>query len=601
MDVNATMDYYFQGGYNLNSRFRYAKRYSLNGSFDGGYSDLHTGQKGDPTYQSQRNWRFSLYHHQNIDPSMNLDANLTFMSSKNYINNTSINYNDLLTQDIQSNATLFKSWEESGNSLSLSYSRNQNLQTGNINELLPNLNFNVSQFYPFKRKSKIDPRDQKWYDLIGLSYTGQFENNRVKTGGNLNIHGGIQHNIGINASPKVGYFNISPRISYAEKWYNKRIERNFEKFPHYDSTGRISGYYDSLVTRSIHQINMVRTFNFGISASTRLFGIVQPNMLGIEAFRHTITPSISYNYHPDFSEPKWGYFGTYLDTNGRTVKYDKFTNEVFGGAGSGESQSINLTIGNLFEMKTQKDPTDTTSEAKKIQLLNLDASVGYDFTRDSLKLSNLSLSYRTQIGDFLSFAGGSNYSFYDYAYDKYGNAFQINKFLISQHKGLLKLTNFNFSISASLSAEKLKSKESAKAKKQQEEENEERPVFQGNNTGVYKEEAPDFQIPWNISVNYNYSLDKIYHTKRSNISVNLNTNLTKTWKLTFSTFYDIINRQFQSPTISIYKDLHCWEMSIYWNPIGTYRGYRFELRIKAPQLQDFKIERSRGQFQGRGF
>ena len=252
-------------------------------------------------------------------------------------------------------------------------------------------------------------------------------------------------------------------------------------------------------------------------------------------------------------------------------------------------------------MKTKKDPTDTTSEAKKIQLLNLDASVGYDFTEDSLRLSNLSLGYRTQIGEFLSFAGGSNYSFYDYAYDKEGNAHQINKFLISQNKGLLKLTNFNFSISASLSGEKLKGKEGKKPNKQEEEENEEGSTFQGNNTGIYKEESPDFEIPWNIAVNYSYNLNKINRTKNSNISVNLNANLTKTWKLSFSTYYDIFNKRFQSPTISIYKDLHCWEMSINWNPIGVYRGYRFELRIKASQLQDIKIERNRGQYQGRGF
>ena len=601
MDVNATMDYYFQGGYNLNSRFRYVKRYSLNGSIDGGYSDLHTGEKGDPTYHSQRNWKFSLNHHQDIDPTMNLDANITFLSSKNYINNTSTDYNDLLSQDIQSRATLFKSWEESGNSLSLSYSRTQYLQTGNISEILPDLNFNVSQFYPFKSKGRIDPKDQKWYDLIGVKYSGHFQNERNKTSGNLNIRGGIQHSIQINASPKIGYFSISPSISYNEKWYNKRIEKYYQKFPSYDSTGNISGYYDSLVTNDVHQINMIRTFSFGVSASTRMFGIVQPNILGVEAIRHTITPSLSYNYHPDFSEPKWGYYGSYLDTNGRTVKYDKFSKGIFGGAGSGESQSINLTVGNLFEMKTKKDPTDTTSEAKKIQLLNLDASVGYDFTEDSLRLSNLSLGYRTQIGEFLSFAGGSNYSFYDYAYDKEGNAHQINKFLISQNKGLLKLTNFNFSISASLSGEKLKGKEGKKPNKQEEEENEEGSTFQGNNTGIYKEESPDFEIPWNIAVNYSYNLNKINRTKNSNISVNLNANLTKTWKLSFSTYYDIFNKRFQSPTISIYKDLHCWEMSINWNPIGVYRGYRFELRIKASQLQDIKIERNRGQYQGRGF
>jgi hypothetical protein len=40
-------------------------------------------------------------------------------------------------------------------------------------------------------------------------------------------------------------------------------------------------------------------------------------------------------------------------------------------------------------------------------------------------------------------------------------------------------------------------------------------------------------------------------------------------------------------------------MNLNWNPIGAYRGYRLEIRVKAPQLQDLKVERSRGQFSGR--
>ena len=87
----------------------------------------------------------------------------------------------------------------------------------------------------------------------------------------------------------------------------------------------------------------------------------------------------------------------------------------------------------------------------------------------------------------------------------------------------------------------------------------------------------------------------------SNINFSLNTNLTKTWKLSLGAYYDFVTKKFQAPAINIYKDLHCWEMRITWNPIGAYRGYRFEIKLKAPQLQDFKIERRRGQFQGIGY
>ena len=41
--------------------------------------------------------------------------------------------------------------------------------------------------------------------------------------------------------------------------------------------------------------------------------------------------------------------------------------------------------------------------------------------------------------------------------------------------------------------------------------------------------------------------------------------------------------------IGLAHDLHCWEMSFNWVPTGIYRGFKFELRIKAPQLQDIKV------------
>jgi len=35
--------------------------------------------------------------------------------------------------------------------------------------------------------------------------------------------------------------------------------------------------------------------------------------------------------------------------------------------------------------------------------------------------------------------------------------------------------------------------------------------------------------------------------------------------------------------------LHCWFMNFIWNPIGTYTGFRFEIRVKASMLQDLKL------------
>ncbi|MDR3609828.1 MAG: putative LPS assembly protein LptD, partial [Ignavibacteriaceae bacterium] len=445
MDVNLYSTYFTRGSYDLDSRFRYAKRYYYSGNIQADYIYRKNGNPADPNYSTSADYNFTLNHNQTIDPTMRLDANLQY-SSQNYSTKNVTNFNELLQNNIYSNATLFKNWEESGNSLSLSYSRTQNLQSGDINEILPNLTFSMAQKYPFKGKDVTN--DQKWYELFGVSYSGQFENSRVKSGGDLSIRGGFNHQISTSFSPKIGYFNFTPNFSYNEKWYNKYTVEEMIKSPF---TGN-----DTLNIRDAHKLNAVRTFNAGLSAQTKFYGIFNPDVFGIASIRHTVNPSISYNYAPDFSKSGWGYYSSYVDTLGVVRRYDKFQREIFGGVSSGEQQNLGFSLTNIFEMKTKVDPTDTTSKEKKIQLLNLSANINYNFAADSLRFSDLTLSYRTQVGELLNLSGSTSFTPYDYS----GTISKINTFLVNEGKGLLRMTNLSFSISTAISGEKLKSKES---------------------------------------------------------------------------------------------------------------------------------------------
>jgi hypothetical protein len=324
---------------------------------------------------------------------------------------------------------------------------------------------------------------------------------------------------------------------------------------------------------------------------------VQPNILGISAIRHTVNPSLSYSFSPDFSEPFWGYYDTYINSEGEEVKYNKFEREIFGSPGQGETQSLSFRVSNIFELKTTVDPTDTTSKENKIQLLNLDASINYNFAADSVRFSPLSLGFRTQVGNWFSFNGNSSYTLYET--NQFGQ--NIDKFLISQGRGLFRLTNFSFSVSTSLSGEKLKSS-GAKSQTTAYQEDE----FQLGRAdqiykGIYDNEDPDFTIPWDITLNYNYSLDKRNPANivtRSNLSSSLNFNLTPNWKFSFNGSYDFDRKEFAAPQVRISRDLHCWILNFTWNPIGTYRGYSLEIKVKAPQLQDLKVTKRDRFFSG---
>jgi lipopolysaccharide assembly outer membrane protein LptD (OstA) len=607
MDLTLTADYYFKGGYGLRSRFRYNERYDFNGELSGGFSRTILSED-TPNESDNFQWNINLFHHQDITPTAKIDANLQFMTNE-YLNNNSVNLNDQIKQDIYSNATFTKRWE-SGNNLTINYNRTQNLGSGDLTELLPNVSFNKVQTYPFKKEGS-SKRDESWYELIGYSYAGRFKLERkVFTIGSVadsterdttDFRTGFDHSVKINASPKIGYFNISPSISYNEKWYNEILQKT--TVPNADSakTGRPLKTKDTIS----EELNAVRTFNFALTARTRIFGMAQPGVLGIKAFRHTLEPSITYSLRPDFSSDFWGYYDSYINEYGEEVKYDKFGRNIFSGTGSaGQQQNLSYSIGNIFEIKTEKDPTDTTSQEEKIRLLNWNVTQSYNFAADSIRLSDLSMRFRTQVGELLNLQASTTHTFYDYVKDETGRTNRVDQFLVSNGKGLARMTNFTLNISTSLSGDKIsgENRDGRQTGGQMPGDDRISSFEKSDYIQMFDDLDPDFSIPWNLSLNYNYSYshrdpfsDK---TVSQSIGINAGFSLTQNWKFTARLNYDIERDEITAPQITIYRDLHCWEMNFTWNPIGNYSGFRFEIRLKAQQLQDLKLTKSEGRYSG---
>ncbi len=587
MDWNIRGDGYTKGSYTFYSDFRYALRYNFGGSISGSFGHVVgvNTEKSDPTYSVQDVFNVHVSHGQDFNPTTRLTVDFTFMSGS-YFQNTSNSLNDLLRQNVVSNATLTKYWEGTPNSMTVNFHRDQNLvpTAGSVelSEILPSISFNRSQSFPF-RSSTSGSGDLRWYELIGYTYSGQLQNTRtttrVDTSGNTAVdeRRGVQHTITVNASPKVGYFTISPFFNYYEKWYDKQIDR------YVDPTTR------ALVTNDVKGFTALRYYDMGISASTRFVGIVQPNIWGIKGIRHQVLPSVSYTYQPDFSKSSYGYYGTYVDTFGVRQRYSKFEKEIYGGAPTEERQALSFRIGNVFEMKTAAD--DTSDRTNKYQLLNLDISSGYNFARDSLKFDDVVMSFRTNVGQYLNIGGSARYNLYKFQADT--NAFlggrRVNKFLLAESGRFGDLTGFSISLGTRLSGEKKKTtagpiRTAADSAAQRD---------RAGYVGLYDQQAPDFSIPWNLDLTWNYNESRpgdpriLYRS--STIGGALGFNLTEFWKITMTASYDLINKTIAAPQITVYRDLHCWEMDFSWVPTGYYRNFKLEIRLKAPQLQDVKV------------
>jgi hypothetical protein len=108
----------------------------------------------------------------------------------------------------------------------------------------------------------------------------------------------------------------------------------------------------------------------------------------------------------------------------------------------------------------------------------------------------------------------------------------------------------------------------------------------------------DFSIPWNISASYSFQYSNAGLTSSITNTLNFygDFNVTPKWKVQYRSGYDFRANNLSFTQISIYRDLHCWDLSFQWVPIGQFRSYSVDLKVKASILQDLKLSRRRDYF-----
>jgi len=553
-DFATTFDWYTRGGWQVSSDFRYALRYKFNGAIGFAFANFYSGEEGDPDKTSSKEWRLNIIHSQNIHPTSRISANVN-ISTNNYFRATGTTVRDVLQQTLISNVSYSKTIESINGSISINASRVQNLNTGTVDEVLPEISFSLPQVFPFAG-GVYGVTDGKWHQRLSFGYSSRFVNKR-STAMTKQFSYGMAHNLSVNFAPTIRYFNVTPFFTYYENWYDRRTIKFYNPETKQVETKIQKGFFQA------------RYFKFGVSVSTKLYGIWQPEIFGISGFRHTLMPSVSLVYQPDFSSPFWKNYGSYVDSTGQIVKYSYFENSIFGGAPIGKLQSLNVGIGNIFEMKTTS--SDSAGQPKKYQLLNLNLSFSYNFVDPNKKLSPLFVTARTTIAGIDIFSS-STFDFYK---------FNSTELLIREGK-IARLTNFSLAFSFTFSGRKKQETERMQG-------------IEGTGAEFFKNYEPfkpSFEFGWNFSFGFDFSLSRItpYQTiKSANLRFTFGFDVTKNWRIMGSGSYDPIRKEIVVPSISIYRDLHCWEANFEWRPVGYARGFDLEIRVKAPQLHDLKI------------
>ena len=83
-------------------------------------------------------------------------------------------------------------------------------------------------------------------------------------------------------------------------------------------------------------------------------------------------------------------------------------------------------------------------------------------------------------------------------------------------------------------------------------------------------------------------------TRNTTAGLKLSTDVTLNWNVSYNTNFDLDRRRVTFSSFNIRRDLHCWEGTLSWTPVGSGKGYYLRIGIKSMQLRDVKVEKRKG-------
>ena len=601
LDLAVLGDIYTNGSWGIRTESSYALRYRFTGNFSLRFENLINSQKGFPDYSKSTNFFIRWSHSQSSqsNPNSRFSASVNFGSSSFFtesINESSSPF--YLVNTFASSVSYFKKFVGTPFNMNASLTHTQNTRTETIDMNLPSLVLNMDRVYPFAPKvgSKKNPIQN-----IGITYSMNAQNRITTTDEEFgksemfkNAQTGVRHDISMSTNAKLlKYFSLSPSITYKDVWYFKTIEKYWDED------------LEEVVTDTVNGFETYREYSGGVSASTTIYGMLNFKKGRLQAIRHVMRPSISYNYRPDFSN----YYEEYqasLDPDD-IREYSPFQGGIYGSPSQSLSSSVGFSVNNTLEAKVaSKDPDE--EEPRKVTLLNnLNLSTNYNIAADSLQWSPLRMTAGTQMLDN-KLSINLNASLDPYAIN--ANGTRINTFNIENGGSLFRLTNANLTANYSIS-----SKDFDKDKKgsgatgpgsnaadsaadmfgQNLTDNRQR-INDENEDAVKEAKLYRTKMPWDLKVRYSMTYNNTRaqnEISANSMQISGNIEFSPKWRVGVSSGYDFKNKGITYTQLRFERDLDSWRFSFNWVPFGDRATYYFFIGIKSSALSDLKYDQRR--------
>jgi len=569
-DVVIKGDIYTNGSFVASIQNNYNVRYKASGYTQLKYARFNFGDRDVPDQFRQQQsiearWRYTQDNRSN--PNGRFSADVNYVSNQNINRFTGDNANQFLQNAFQSNINYSKTLKNGA--LSFAGTMGQASQTGLINLTLPEVLYSVNRFFPFKRENAVS---QNVLDKIGMNYImtakntiSGYDSTLFKTNFADSMKYGIQHSLPISTNFNVfKYITVSPGLNLSSVMLTRGINKTYDA----ENKKVVSSITNTFIT----------TYDavFSTNVSTKVYMDYQFLKGNLKQIRHLIIPTLQYSYRPDLGYDKSGIWKqVQTDTLGNQSWYSVTEGALFSGPARGVQNMLSFGLQNNIQAKI-KQVSDTGINYKKVTLLQgLTVNGNYNFTKDSMQMSGITLSANNFFfNQSLNVVATASYS--PYRYDKILGR-EVSTYLLETGQ-LARMTQAQINFSGNLTSEKL----SAFRNKRNQ-----------NTEGQTQNREETSTLPWMIEFAYGLGFTnrdaRKLHPSHS-LSSSFGFSPTKNWKFNSMLNFDVTTMRVTYSKISVYRDLKCWEARIDWVPMGVNKSYIISINLKSGMLRDVKAD-----------
>lgn len=573
IDLLLSADLYTRGSWALKAKSNYVYRYKCNGVVEVAFARSLTGDRIDTAnFKKSNNYKIYWDHKQDSKshPRTRFNAHID-MQSANYARYNMTSANDYLSNQFTSSVSFSTSaadifFLDAG----ISFSQNTGAHT--VNMKLPNISMSVAQFYPFRKKNKAGKL--KWYDNISMKWTSQLVG-QINTTDSMflkpltwqQFETGMMHTIPITIPIKIAKtINWNTSVTLTEKWYLQHYTRGMT----WDSTAAETPVLHQYFNR---KFGAVHDLNISSNLTTKVYVMYTFKKGGLNAIRHIITPTLNFTFQPKLNGRNNAQYVNPM--TGEIVEYTYYDNAIFGGGTSRMTARAQVSFGNNVEIKV-RSKRDTVTGIKKVPIIdNFNISMYYDFAADSMNWSTLTMSGRSTL--FKQLYLTYSFIFDPYSINEKGRRVNITEW--SANRRLLRFSGGTYSVSLNYRIDQ----------------------------NTFKSKDPERQknrLPWSLTFNYTFTygindnleyyrhlyqntdLKPYAHNMVHTLNVAGDINITKKWRVGFTTGYDFVQKSLSYTSLDFHRDMHCWEMSFNWIPVGYRKGWSFTINVKSSTLRD---------------